>query len=66
MFSTNLTKLREAKGLTRGELGRMLGFPNPTARQVLHRWESGEYEPKLTNLIKLSEALDCTLDDLVK
>ncbi|MFI3283446.1 MAG: helix-turn-helix transcriptional regulator [Erysipelotrichaceae bacterium] len=47
----SLKRLREAKGLNQVELGALLGVSNKS----ISRYESGEVEPKLDILLKLTE-----------
>lgn len=57
-------KLRERVGLTQRELAQSLGVTVTT----ISAWENGRHEPKLTvvQLKRLTELLDCSLDDLVE
>lgn len=51
---------RTAANMTQKELGDKLGV-TPSA---VTRWESGECFPRGEKLIKLAEALHCTIDEL--
>lgn len=57
-----LKSIREAKGVTRGELAGMLN----TTIATISRWESGIHEPDLTTIVRLSKILDCTTDEIIK
>jgi transcriptional regulator with XRE-family HTH domain len=60
-FAERLRALREARGLSLGELGKHL----QTSRQAIHAYESGLSQPTLALAIKLADALDVSLDELV-
>lgn len=58
-----LKTLRLKKGLTQSELARMVGMQQPQ----LARYENEpSLDPKLSTLLKLSDALDVTLDQLAR
>lgn len=52
---------RERKGLTQTGLSKISGV----AREQINRYENGKRLPDLSCLIRLRDALGCTLDDLV-
>lgn len=56
-----LRALREARGMSQGELGKHLN----TSRQAIHAYESGISQPTLALAIRLADTLDVSLDDLV-
>ena len=56
-----LARIRIARGLTQGQLAEMIGC----RQKDVSRWESGT-KPGMVYLIKISGALDCTIDELVK
>lgn len=56
-----LKSLRQAKNMTQSELSMKLGVK----RSTLSMWELGLSFPKPETLIPLSEALDCTVIDLL-
>ena len=57
----NLRELREKKKITQEKLGDMLGV----SQCSISLWESGKVNPDVTILIKLSEILSCTADELL-
>lgn len=56
-----LRKLRRAKDLSQRELADMVGVHQVTIR----RWEAGESIPGVDDIVKLSEALDTTVNSLM-
>ncbi|MFC6792723.1 XRE family transcriptional regulator [Methylobacterium komagatae] len=52
---------RKAKGLTLEQVASMVDL---SVSQV-SRFESGEREPKISEIFKLAEALDCSVEDLI-
>jgi transcriptional regulator with XRE-family HTH domain len=58
----NIKKLREQKGLSQKELAGMIEV-NPAQ---YGRVENDKVEPTLKTLLKIADALEVTLDDLVK
>ena len=60
-FARALKRLREARGLSQAELALASGL----ARQRVWEYEQGRRDnPSLDRLVKLADALDCTLDQL--
>lgn len=57
-----ISKLREEKGLSQSELGSKLGVSN----KAVSRWENGRGYPDTSILLKLAEALEITVDELLK
>lgn len=57
-----ILELREAKKLSRGELGSMCGLKNPSTR--IGAYESGFRYPKKEMINKIAEALDVTSEFL--
>ncbi len=58
-LSGRITGARNALGLTQGQLAAKLGVSRPAVNQ----WESGAREPRgVDALVRLAEALGCTLD----
>ena len=55
-----LAQHRQECGLTQEKLATLIGV-NPS--QISH-WECGLHIPCFSNLIKLTKALGCTIDDL--
>lgn len=56
-----LKEYRKKKGLTTYEVGKALGV-SPSA---VTNWETGLRRPDIDTLIRLSEILDCTPNDLL-
>ena len=61
-FAENLRRARERQGLTPSELARAIG----TTRQNIYSWETGRTSPALDVLPLLSDALGCSVDDLLR
>lgn len=57
-----IKELRLKKGMTQSEVALNTGY----TQQAVAKWESGESEPNLKTLMKLSEMFGCTLDQLMK
>ena len=57
-----ITKLREENGLSQSELGTKLGVTN----KAVSRWENGRGYPDTAILLKLSEVLEITVDELLR
>lgn len=57
-----ISKLREEKGISQSELGCLLGVTN----KAVSRWENGRGYPDTSLLIKLSDVLGITVDELLK
>jgi len=61
-FKENLVELRKQNRLTQEELG----YLSSIQKNLISRLERGETkDPQLSTLLKLSKALNCTLNDLV-
>ncbi|MGX7052171.1 helix-turn-helix transcriptional regulator [Leuconostoc palmae] len=61
MLPQQLKKLRLQHNLSQEDIASKLFV----SRQAVSRWESGDATPDLTNLVKLSEILETSLDNLV-
>lgn len=61
-FPEKLTQARKRKGLTQGQLARLTG----TDSQRISRYERGVLVPTTAILIKLADALDVSLDYLLR
>lgn len=61
-FGLHLSKLRESKGLTAAELGRLCYME----RSSIARLEMGRTNPSLFILKKLSEGMEIGIDELFK
>ncbi len=60
-FAINFRNLMIEKGLTQQYIASKMS----TTQQTISRWLNGQNEPDLTNLYKLAEILDCTIDYLL-
>lgn len=56
-----LKEIRKQKGISQAELARRVGC----SQVSICNFESGRMNPSLETLVKLSKALDCSLEDLV-
>ena len=59
--TTKLETLRKSKNITQSDLAAKIG----AYQKDICRWETGERNPDIESLKKLSIALDCKIDDLV-
>ena len=57
----SVKEMRKKRGLTQKQLADRLGVK----QQNVSDWERGERSPSVKNLKKLSEILNCQIDDLV-
>ena len=57
----NIRQARKARGWTQEQLASAIG----TTQQTINRWESGQTEPKVSDLRKISNALGITLSFLL-
>ena len=57
-----IAKLREDGGMSQSELGSLLGVTN----KAVSRWENGRGYPDTSLLLKLSEILGITVDELLR
>lgn len=57
----NIAKLRKTVGMTQEQLAEKCDV----SRQAVTKWESGESEPAITKLIKLSDVFDLSIDALI-
>lgn len=56
-----LKQKRENMGITQNDLAQKMGVKHNTISQ----WEAGVRSPKVKDLPKLAEILDCTTDELL-
>ncbi|AKC63139.1 DNA-binding protein [Clostridium sporogenes] len=61
MFGDRLKELREEKEMTQEELGKLLNV----SRQTISGYEAGAIEPSISNLIKLANIFNISLDYLL-
>ena len=57
----NIKQARKARNWTQDQLAQTIG----TTQQTINRWESGQTEPKVSDLRKISNALGITLSFLL-
>lgn len=57
----NIAKLRKNIGMTQEQLAEKCDV----SRQAVTKWESGESEPAIAKLVKVSEVLEASIDELV-
>lgn len=58
----NITKLREAAGLTAKDLQDIFGFATP---QAIYKWQHGAAMPTIDNLVVLAAVLAVTMDEII-
>lgn len=56
----NIKHLRELRGMTQDQLSRIVGVD----RVTIANWEGGKTEPKLSQAVKLAEALKTTVEKI--
>lgn len=57
----DIKERRKSMNMTQEELSKALGVK----RSTIAMWESGENEPRLSMLVRLSQVLGCTPNDLL-
>ena len=60
-FAERLKELREEKGLSQTELGRVLNFSQAT----IAKWEAGTREPNLDNVMYIAKFYNVIIDYLL-
>ena len=60
-FAFNLKHIRQEKGLTQEQLGKMMGKDYST----IGKWENGTRSPIMEDVIRLSDILDIDIRDLI-
>lgn len=60
-FSENLIRLRKEKGLTQQGLAYFLDI----TQQCISEWENDKIEPTMSNLIRLADCFEVSIDFLV-
>ena len=53
--------IRDARGMTDYEVAKISGIP----RSTFSDWKTGRSEPKLPKLLKVAEALNVSIGDLI-
>lgn len=61
-ISIRLGDLRREKGLSQEELAEKLGL----SRQAVSKWERGESQPDMGNLVALADVYEVTIDEIVR
>ena len=56
-----IRKYRKKRNLKQSELASIVGVD----RTAVTRWESGEVNPRADRLLKIADALRCSIDDLL-
>ena len=62
MFSDNLKRIRKEKKITQVKLAEMIDC----SQNEICRWETGKWYPSIPTAVKLADALECTVDELVR
>lgn len=57
----NIRKYRKERKLKQSELALLIGV----TRTAVTKWESGEANPRTDRLLKIADALRCSVDDLL-
>ena len=60
--SSVIAEFRKKKGMTQTALALAIGVN----QKDISRWERGKHKPTIGMLIKLSAALNCTLEELIE
>ena len=60
--SSPIAQRRIALGMTQQQLAEAIG----SAQQTIAKWELGKRDPRISSLLRLAEALNCTVDDLIQ
>lgn len=58
----NITRLREAAGLTVRDLQEIFGFATP---QAVYKWQHGTAMPSIDNLVVLAAVLGVKIDEII-
>ena len=60
-FSESLSKHRKSAGISQEKLADMLGV----SRQAVSKWETGETQPEMANLLAICKILNITPNELL-
>lgn len=60
--SSPIAQRRIALGMTQQQLAEAIG----STQQTIAKWELGKRDPRISSLLRLADALNCTVDDLIK
>lgn len=58
----NITRLREAAGLSVRDLQDVFGFATP---QAIYKWQHGTAIPTIDNLVVLAAVFEVTMDEII-
>lgn len=58
----NITRMRQAAGLTVKDLQTIFGFSTP---QAIYKWQRGTAMPTLDNIVVLAAVFGVTVDDIL-
>ena len=58
----NITRLREASGLSVRDLQDVFGFATP---QAIYKWQHGTAMPTIDNLVVLAAVFEVTMDEII-
>jgi transcriptional regulator with XRE-family HTH domain len=61
-FPKILKELRQEKGLSQTQLGKILGY---TSHSIIAQWENGKLMPSVENLIKIAKYFNESVDYLL-
>ena len=62
---SKLRRAREARGLSQGDLGRLLGVRSSRPGVIVQQYENGRRLPSVSRLWELAAKLDVTPDELM-
>jgi len=62
VIKVRIKEKREEKGMTQAELAEAM----EVSQQAIAKWEIGVGMPRADKLVKLSEVLGCSLEELMK
>ena len=60
-MKTNIKQIRKARGLTQAQLAKLIDV----SESMVSQYESGKKSPSNETLLKLGEALDCSVSDIL-
>lgn len=61
-FGGTLRRLRISRNLSQFQLGKLIGVSD----KAISKWENGYTKPKATSILKLSEVLSVSAEELLK
>lgn len=60
--SSPIAQRRIALGMTQQQLAEAIS----TTQQTIAQWELGKRDPRISSLLRLAEALNCNVDELIQ